>query len=211
MRTKTDEELERSERAFSDDPERQEALRRTRRFKASWIELAEILAEIRKESRWRDWGHDSFESYTRRELKLRAATVDKLLGSYAFLRKRAPKVLERDGMEQEIPSYQAVDFLRRASEEVEDAPEEIVEEVFHKVIDEGAGAGQVAREYGAVLFPVDPDVKKQRDIAAVRNVAKRLYEILGETEVVSKPLASAGREALGRILEALEPKQQEAA
>lgn len=83
MRTKMDEELERSERAFADDPERQEALRRTRRFKASWIELAEILAEIRKESKWRDWGHDSFESYTRRELKLRAATVDKLLGSSA--------------------------------------------------------------------------------------------------------------------------------
>ena len=114
-------------------------------------------------------------------------------------------------MSEPIPSYQAIDFLRRASEEAEDAPEGTVEEIFHKVIDEGAGAGQVAREYGAVLFPVDPDVKKQRDIAAVRNVAKRLHEILGETKVIAKPLAADGREVLARILEALEPKQQEAA
>jgi hypothetical protein len=210
MRTKTDEDLERSEQAHADDPERQEALRRTRRFKASWIELAEILAEIRKESRWRDWGHDSFESYTRRELKLRAATVDKLLGSFAFLRKRAPGVLMRDGMDEPIPTYQAVDFLRRASEEAE-APEETVDEIFHKVIDEGAGAGAMAREYGPVLFPVDADVKKQRDIAAVRNVAKRLHELLGETNCLAKALASEGREVLGRILHELEPEKQEAA
>lgn len=209
MRTKMDEELERSERAFADDPERQEALRRTRRFKASWIELAEILAEIRKESKWRDWGHDSFEGYTRRELKLRAATVDKLLGSFAFLRRRAPKVLERDGMSEPIPTYQAVDFLRRASEEAE-APEETVEQIFHKVIDEGAGAGAMAREYGAVIFPVDADVKKQREVAAVRNVAKRLRELLGETSAVSKTLAAEARAMLDRILEAVEPEQEAA-
>ena len=209
MRTKTDEELERSERAFADDPERQEALRRTRRFKASWIELAEILADIRKESKWRDWGHDSFETYTRRELKLRAATVDKLLGSFAFLRRRAPNVLERDGMSEPIPTYQAVDFLRRASEEAE-APEETVEQIFHKVIDEGAGAGAMAREYGAVIFPVDADVKKQRDVAAVRNVAKRLRELLGETTVVSKTLATEARAMLDRVLEAVEPEQEAA-
>ncbi len=209
MRTKMDEELERSERAFADDPERQEALRRTRRFKASWIELAEILADIRKESKWRDWGHDSFETYTRRELKLRAATVDKLLGSFAFLRRRAPKVLERDGMSEPIPTYQAVDFLRRASEEAE-APEETVEQIFHKVIDEGAGAGAMAREYGPVIFPVDADVKKQRDVAAVRNVAKRLRELLGDTNVVAKALASEAREVLDRVLEAVEPEQEAA-
>jgi hypothetical protein len=125
------------------------------------------------------------------------------------LRRRAPKVLERDGMSEPIPTYQAVDFLRRASEEAE-APEETVEQIFHKVIDEGAGAGAMAREYGAVIFPVDADVKKQRDVAAVRNVAKRLRELLGDTNVVAKALASEAREVLDRVLEAVEPQQKAA-
>lgn len=208
-RTKTDEELERAEVEAADDPERQEALRRTRRFKASWIELAEILAEVRRNSSWKRWGHDSFESYTRRELKLRAATVDKLLGSFAFLRKRAPSVLERDGTTMPIPTYQSVDFLRRASEEGQ-APEETVEEIFHKVIDEGIPAGTLAREYGETVFPIGDTERKDRDTAAVRNVAKRLSELLAETKAVPRALASEAREVLARVLEATEGEREAA-
>lgn len=208
MRTKTDQELERAERAHADDPQRSEALKRARRFKASWIELAEILADIRKEGSWKGWGHESFEGYARKELKLRPATVDKLLGSYAFLSRRAPRVLGRDGTSEPIPTWQAVDFLRRASEA--DPPEETWDELFHKVIDEGAGAGAIAREYGPVLFPVDPAEKRQRDAAAVRNVAKRLSELLGDTDVVGKALAAEAKDVLARVLEATRPEQEAA-
>jgi hypothetical protein len=208
-RTKTDEALERAERAAADDPERQEVLRRTRRFKASWIELAEVLAEVRRNSSWKRWGHDSFESYTRRELKLRAATVDKLLGSFAFLRKRAPSVLDRDGTTMPIPTYQSVDFLRRAYERGE-APEDMVEEIFHKVIDEAVPAGTLAREYGKTVFPISDTERKERDAAAVRNVAKRLRELLGETRAIPRSLAAEACEVLDRVLEAAQPEQQAA-
>ena len=42
-RTKVDAALAASEQAHEDDPERAELLRRARRFKASWIDLAESL------------------------------------------------------------------------------------------------------------------------------------------------------------------------
>ncbi len=208
-RTKTDQQLADAEARASDDPERQELLRRTRAFKASWIELAEALADVRRDSTWKRWGHDSFESYTRRELKLRAATVDKLLGSFAFLRKRAPEVLERDGTTMPIPTYQSVDFLRRASEEGE-APEETVDEIFHKVIDEAAPLGAVTRAYKDVVFPIPADERKNQDRAAVRNVAKRLHELLGDTKAVPKALASEVRAALERVLEVVEEAQEAA-
>src|SRR5262249_32885017 len=96
-RTKVEAQLEAKEREHEDDPERAELLRRARRFKASWIELGEALTQARRENRWRDWGHESFESYVKSELHLRPETADKLCGSFGFLQRRAPEVLRRDG------------------------------------------------------------------------------------------------------------------
>src|SRR6267154_5550804 len=125
IKTKVDAELADSELQHQNDPERAELIARTRRFKASWLELAEALTHVRKNDTWKTWGFESFEQYGARELKLRQETVDKLTGSYAFLQRRAPSVLKRDGVIDAIPSYKAVDFLRRA-EEKEDAPQEAV-------------------------------------------------------------------------------------
>ena len=118
-RTKVDEELEVTELTFADDPERANVVARVRRFKASWIELAEALSDVKRGNRYKTWGYDSFEDYAKKELRLKPDTVDKLLGSFTFLRKRAPEVLERDGVARSIPSYQAIDFLRRERDVVQ--------------------------------------------------------------------------------------------
>ncbi|HMI86187.1 MAG TPA: hypothetical protein VK550_18965, partial [Polyangiaceae bacterium] len=81
-KTKVETALAAAEMAHADDPERVDLLRRTRQFKASWIELAEALTESRRRGGFRRWGYDSFEDYTRRELFLRQETVDKLTGSF---------------------------------------------------------------------------------------------------------------------------------
>src|SRR5207249_2933114 len=114
--TNVDRALAALEERHADDPERVEILRRTRRFKASWLELAEALAEVKRGKGWERWGYDDFEAYTKGELKLNSSTVDKLTGSYMFLHKRAPEVLKRDPLDAPLPSYQAIDFLRRAEE-----------------------------------------------------------------------------------------------
>src|SRR5260370_17975134 len=83
---------------------------------------------------------------------LRQQTVETLTGSFTFLQKRAPSVLARDGVREPIPSYQAVDFLRRA-EANEDAPRGAVDEVRRRVIDDAAPAAAVTRAYPDVVFP----------------------------------------------------------
>src|SRR5688572_17769689 len=98
-RTKTEAALAAAERQHADDPERAELLARARRFKASWLELAEALSEVRKAGHWKRWGFGSFEEYTKKELHLRQETVDKLTGSFLFLRRSAPEVLDRDGLD----------------------------------------------------------------------------------------------------------------
>ncbi len=209
-RTKTEAALAEAEKAHADEPERAELLRRARRFKASWVELAEALTDAKRGRRWREWGYESFESYAKNELKLRQETVDKLTGSYAFLKRRAPAVLARDAVEEPIPSYQAVDFLRRAEANA-DAPPDAVAEVRRRVIDDAAPAAAVSRAYRDVVFPVDDSTRRTRDSAGLRNVAKRLQELLQSTDVVARPVAIEVSEALSKLLAALPTRNVEAA
>jgi hypothetical protein len=205
-RTKTDAALADAEAAHADDPERAELLRRARRFKSSWIELAEALSSAKRRALWRGWGYESFEAYAKGELHLRQETVDKLTGSYSFLQRRAPAILERDGLRERVPSYQAVDFLRRA-EERDDAPRDVIEQLRTRVLEEAAPASTVTRAYGEVVFPLDEGTKRARDLAGVKNVAKRLRELLGETRAVPRKLASEVSSSLEKLLEAIEDKE----
>jgi hypothetical protein len=201
-RTKTEETLEAREQEHADDPERAELIARARRFKTGWIELAESLVEARRSGVWQRWGHASFEAYTQRELSLRSETVDKLTGSYSFLQRRAPAVLERDGVRERIPSYQSVDFLRRA-EESEVAPSEAKTALYERVIEEAKPVAAVNREFRDVVFPLAPEDRRAKDSAGVRNVAKRLRELLEETDVLPKGLSREAKDALDRVLQAL--------
>jgi len=209
-RTKTEAALADAEVAHADDAERAELLARARRFKASWIELAEALTACKRSGRWKDWGYDSLEAYAKTELRLKPETVDKLTGSYSFLQRRAPAVLERDPLREPVPSWQAIDFLRRA-EDSEDAPRDAVEEIRRRVIDEAAPATTVTRAYRDVVFPIDEDARRARDLAGVKNVARRLRELLQETSVVPRKLATEVGAAIDELLSAIEEREEEAA
>jgi hypothetical protein len=211
QRTKVDAALEALADAHADDPDRVELIHRARRFKASWIELAEALTDARRNAHWRRWGFESFEDYARVELHLKPETVEKLTGSFQFLKSKAPDVLRRDGLNAPIPSYQSVDFLRRAEESDERAAPDVMDALRKRVIDEGAQPSAVSREFKAAVFPIDEATRKGRDLAALRNVAKRLQELLGETRAVPRRLASEVEEAVGKLLEALAKNEDRAA
>jgi hypothetical protein len=207
--TKTEASLAEAEQAHADDPERAELIRRARHFKTSWIELAEALTAARKHSSWRGWGFDSFEAYARTELHLRPETAEKLTGSYSFLQRRAPAVLRRDPLREPLPDYHSIDFLRRA-EESEGAPREAVEEIRRRVIEEAAPITAVSRAYKDVVFPIDEDTRRARDLAGIKNVAKRLRELLGETAVVPRKLAVDVAALLDELLDVIEDKEEAA-
>jgi hypothetical protein len=208
--TKVDRELQASEAAHQDDEERTNLIRSARRFKASWVELAQALTEARRAGSYKRWGYPSLEEYAKKELHLRQETVDKLTGSFVFLKRRAPDVLARDGVALPIPSYQSVDFLRRAEEEP-NTPKDVVQAIRKRVIDEGAGLSAVARQYREAVFPMAAGEKKAQDTAALRNVAKRLRELLDETKVVPRRLAGEVAGSLDRLLEALHSDENAAA
>jgi hypothetical protein len=207
--TNVDRALAALEEKHSDDPERVELLRRTRRFKSSWLELGQALSEVKRHKTWERWGYESMEAYAKAELKLRMDTVEKLTGSYLFLHKSAPEVLRRDPLASHLPSYQAIDFLRRAEERNEQSAregseqtvsEETMGEVRKKVLDEGVPMATVARLYKDTLFPVSESDKKTRDKRELKAAATKLKELLAETHAVPRRLASTVGDALAELL-----------
>ena len=188
------------------DAERLEVVRRTQRFKRSWIELAEALSKVRSSQAFTRWGYNDFYKYCAEELTLKKATVDKLTVSFHTLRSHAPEVLEWDGVAKVIPSYEAVDYFSRAVGEVDSRSEpkkptpegeepiagaadegdpesdEFIREVRHAVFDEGKPLAELRKRFDPVLYPRPKGAAKLEIVQKASAAARRLAELLPDID-----------------------------
>ncbi len=191
------------------DAERLEVVRRTQRFKRSWIELAETLQRIRSTRAFTRWGFDDFYTYCSEELTLKRPTVDKLVLSFNTIQSHAPEVLEWDGVARVIPSYEAVDYFSRAvgkampedddvdpgppPEGEDEAPRprrrrgegefpEVLQEVKQAVFDEGQPVTELRKRFDQVLFPRPKGAEKLDVIRKASAAARALAELLPDIE-----------------------------
>ncbi len=200
------------------DPQRLAALRSTQRFKRSWVELAEILVEVRRDALYQAWGHEEFYAYCAQELFLKRATVDKLTISFSTLQRLAPSVLKWDGVEREIPSYQAVDYFSRAmgtaSAPAEDRaandaapappPRELIKELRHAVFDEGQSVAELRRRFDPILHPKPAGSEQLDTISKAIAAARRLAELLPDVAGLTDKRVAVTEKALGGLREELE-------
>lgn len=200
--TKSERLLDEAISAHGDDPERVLVLERAKRFKRTWIELAEVLVRARERDSWERWGFRSFDEYCARELRLKRGTVDKLCASYGFLRAHAPRLLsdEPDDVVRPVPSWQAVDFVARA-EERGALDEETLGEMKRAVFEEGAPMPALSRKYREAAFPVADDERRARARALLVAAARRLADLLVDPEAeVPTKLASHVESVLGELV-----------
>lgn len=197
------------------DELRVHVVRRAREFKRSWVMMAEALVEVRNRESYLDWGYEDFYSYCSLELQLKQATADKLTGSYVALKRHAPSVLKRDGLNERIPTCDAVDYFAKAlqknpgNDDGERAiAEEVVDELRHAVFEEGAPVSDLRKRFNPVLNP-KPEGAEQMDTlrrttAAVRRLERTIEEIEGlprSTVRASLDALEALREDLAALLE----------
>ncbi|MCG8425114.1 MAG: hypothetical protein MJE77_45115 [Proteobacteria bacterium] len=204
--TKTDREMEDQMLAVADDPERVDVLAKARRFKRTWLELAESLSGVYERESWVRWGFDSFEEYCRKELHIKKGTVAKLLGSFRFLKSTAPTVLDRSLREPSapVPSLQAVDFIARATERGA-ADEDTMEEMKRAAFDDGADGAVLSRRFKEAAFPVDEGERREKLRTQLVSSARRLATLIAEPDApVSHDIAVTVEESLGQLLDALD-------
>ena len=204
--TAVDRALADKQAALANDPDRANVVAAARRFKASWFELGESLSRVRREERFRGWGYSTFEDYCKKELHIRSETAEKLTGSFSFLRARAPKVVERafsrdhEESDQPLPTYQSVDFWRRAEET--EVPRDTVEEIRRQVLDEGASVSRLHRQFREVVFPLDDATRSEKRRTELRSATAKLTELLAlarDEGLVPAQLSAELEEPLQRL------------
>lgn len=148
--------------------QRAELQQRTKRFRSSWVELAEALSLVHQSKDHAAWGYPDFADYCRKELKLTPNTVNKLVASYRYLSTSNPQVLERDGIAQRIPTVEAVQLLRTTAERcgLGEFGTEVLESVQKSIIEDNLPLAQVIKKHKEVIAtkpPVEDVHRKSRE------------------------------------------------
>jgi hypothetical protein len=201
------------------EPRRLEVLRRTQRFKRSWVELAQVLVEVRKDAAYEAWGYEDLYTYCAQELHLRRPTVDKLTMSFSTLQRLAPQVLQWDGVEREIPSLAAVDYFGKAVEAANNPPagartrpekpvRETIRDLRQAVFDEGQSVGELRRRFDPILRPKPRGAEKLELVERALSVTRKLAELLPEIEGLTDKRMSTVEKALGGLRQELEELAQ---
>lgn len=181
---------------------RRRVLEGARRFKASWVEFARLLSQVRSEELWREWGHRSFESYCAKELFVRPQTAEKLTLSYGFLERHEPQ-LARARETRVAPPFEVIEVLSRAEAAGRLPPSDYAEmrqEILERSPTPAAVSRRIAERFGPAPRPAPPDEAERLERLAA--VARHLAEACRAEEAVPRALAERA-EALARELGAL--------
>lgn len=192
------------------DELRVQVVRRARDFKRSWVMMAEALVEVRNREAYLEWGYEDFYSYCSLELQLKRATADKLTGSYVALKRHAPSVLKRDGLNERIPTCDAVDYFARAlNRDAGDDAEsravdpEVVDELRHAVFEEGAPVTELRKRFNPVFHPKPEGAERMEAIRRATTTARRLERMIEEIDGLPRPTVRAALDVLEALREEL--------
>jgi hypothetical protein len=178
---------------------RRRALEGARRFKAAWVDFGRLLAEVRREERWKEWGHPSFERYCAKELFIRPSTAEKLTVSFGFLERHEPELVRSRG-EPRAPPFEVVDVLSRAEAagRLSHAGwRELRDEVLEHPPTPAAMTRKLAERFGPPAPPAAP--RKAERLERLAALARRLAAACREDPAVPRPLAERAADLAGEM------------
>ncbi|MBW2687842.1 MAG: hypothetical protein JRE19_18315, partial [Deltaproteobacteria bacterium] len=193
------------------DELRVHVVRRAREFKRSWVNMAEALVEVRNRESYLEWGYEDFYSYCSLELQLKQATADKLTGSYVALKRHAPAVLKRDGLNERIPTCDAVDYFARAlkkgpsndAEHERAVDQSVVDQLREAVFEEGAPVTELRKRFNPILNPKPEGVEQMDAIRRASATARRLERMIEEIDGLNRSTMRATLDSLEALREDL--------
>jgi hypothetical protein len=172
--------------------------------------MAEALVEVRNQESYLDWGYEDFYSYCSLELQLKQATADKLTGSYVALKRHAPSVLKRDGLNERIPTCDAVDYFAKAlkkgpsnDSDERAVDQEVVDELREAVFEEGAPVTELRKRFNPVFNPKPEGAEQMDGIRRATAAARRLERMIEEIDGLHRPTVRATLDSLEALREDL--------
>lgn len=181
---------------------RYHVLESAKNFKTSWIELGRSLYSVWKDKLYKDWGFATFDAYTAKEIGIKKPTAMKLLRSYYFLEKEEPAYLKNGYSEKaqayQLPSYEAVDLLRKAKDKKALDPEDY-SKLKKEIFDDGKDIQAVKRDLTSLIRQREElapeDAYKKRRVATLKRIIGSLKALKQEAEISKLLPAQLIREA----------------
>lgn len=169
---------------------RYHVLESAKNFKTSWIELGRSLYSVWKDKMYKEWGFGTFDAYTAKEIGIKKPTAMKLLRSYYFLEKEEPAYLKSDYAKEadtaKLPSYEAVDLLRKAKDKKTLVPEDY-SKLKKDIFDGGKDVQAVKRDLTSLIRQreeLDPDeAYKNRRVSTLKRFIGSLKSLKQEAEI----------------------------
>ncbi len=209
-KTRSIKNIERKMEEIPPESLRYQVLENAKKFKTSWIELGQILYAAWKDKLYKGWGYSEFDTYTSKEIGIQKQTALKLLRSYAFLEKAEPRYLKKEYTEEanaaEVPTYEAVDVLRRAS-----ANKEIDKEDYARikkyVLEKGKDAREAQKDLREMIKKngeLQPEeVHQKKSMACVKRFLSLLKSIKQEIRA-SKTLSMKISDETDKLINMIE-------
>jgi hypothetical protein len=182
---------------------RRRVLEGARHFKAAWVDFGRLLAQVRHEELWKEWGYPSFERYCAKELFIRPVTAEKLTASFGFLERHEPSLARSHGGDGKAPPFEVIEVLSRAEAAGRLSQEgwrELRDEVLQNPPTPAAMNRKLSERFGPP--PAAPTPRKGERLARLAALARRLAASCEDDAAVPAPLTKRAAD-LARDLEAL--------
>ena len=204
MQQKTNRAIEKIEHkmeSISPDTLRYEALNTAKNFKTSWIGLGQVLNTVWRDKSYKGWGYTEFESYVTKEIGIRKETALKLLRSYAFLENKEPHYLKKDYTQdtnaREVPTYEAVDVLRRASTN-KNLDKEDYTKIKKYVLDDGKDVKGVKKDLSEIIKSREETDSEEAWQKKRTSIVKRFLNLLKSIKTELKALKILPKDILNQ-------------
>ncbi len=204
--TMATEALSRKEQALLEqgaDPLRIEILQRARRFKRSWLDMAEALLQVKASGAFTDWGYADLYAYCEEELLIKRRTVDKLTVSFSTIKQHAPQVLEKQA-DMPVPNYDAVDYFKKVMDKPDAPPPEVVEELKTAVFEQGQPANMLRKHFNPIFFAKSTEDVALDALVKAKNTAEKLEKLLADVDGLSESSVTSVGSALEVLTAELE-------
>jgi hypothetical protein len=169
---------------------RRRVLEGAKRFKAAWVDFGRLLAQVRHEELWREWGYPSFDRYCAKELFIRPATAEKLTVSYGFLERHEPALARSPPGDGKAPPFEVIEVLSRAEAAGRLSQEgwrELRDEVLQNPPTAAAMNRKLSERFGPP--PAPPVPRKAERLGKLAALAHRLAAACEDEKAVPESLA----------------------
>ncbi len=179
-----------------------------RRYRSTWVELAGVLAEIRRTQAFSDWGHASFDDYVSRELAMKPTEAHQLVSNHAFLEKHDKKALEKlPRAEEAVPDAKVISLLDKAAERGQ-LTEKDYDSLRYKIWNPDVATSELTKEI-AGRFPAPPPAEPTtaQRLRRLASTGRRYYEEVKGARLVPAATKERLEAAVAEIEEIAENHQ----